>query len=176
MVGLSGQCFVVSGGARAPLRLGQPVQVADMVEVPAAQAEAADGRRFGCLGRRRQPDDDQRLRGQCRRPARERASLAGAGIVARGGGAGERPASFEVETAVGTAAVRSTDWFVEASGGGMQVGVLTGSVDMTSRATRRGVLIPARWGGRLEAGRDPVPPRVWSQAEFDAVIARTDVP
>jgi hypothetical protein len=58
----------------------------------------------------------------------------------------------------------------------MQVGVLTGSVDMVSRATRRGVLIPARWGGRLEAGRDPVPPRVWSQAEFDAVIARTDVP
>ena len=37
-------------------------------------------------------------------------------------------------------------------------------------------MIPARWGARLEAGRDPVPPRVWSQAEFDAVIARTDVP
>ena len=29
----------------------------------------------------------------------------------------ERPAKFEVETAVGTAAVRSTDWFVEASPG-----------------------------------------------------------
>jgi hypothetical protein len=88
----------------------------------------------------------------------------------------ERPASFEVETAVGTAAVRSTDWFVEVQAGGMQVGVLTGSVDMVSRTTRRGVLIPARWGGRLEAGRDPVPPRVWSQAEFDAFISRTDVP
>ena len=87
----------------------------------------------------------------------------------------ERPASFEVETAVGTAAVRSTDWFVEVSGGGMQVGVLTGSVAMISRATQRAVLIPARWGARLEAGRDPVSPRVWSQAEFDAVIARTDV-
>jgi hypothetical protein len=72
--------------------------------------------------------------------------------------------------------VRSTDWFVEVQGAGMQVGVLTGSVDMRSRTTRRGVLIPARWGGRLEAGMDPVPPRVWSQAEFDAVIARTNVP
>src|SRR5205085_580913 len=87
-----------------------------------------------------------------------------------------RPATFEVDTAVGTAAVRSTDWFVEVSGGAMQVGVLTGSVDMASQATRRAVTIPARWGARLEAGRDPVPPRVWSPAEFDAVTARTNVP
>jgi hypothetical protein len=87
-----------------------------------------------------------------------------------------RPASFEVDTAVGAAAVRSTDWFVEAVAGSMQVGVLTGSVDMTSRATQRVVSIPARWGARLEAGRDPVPPRVWSPAEFEAVIARTSVP
>ncbi len=88
----------------------------------------------------------------------------------------ERPASFEVDTAVGTAAVRSTDWFVEASATAMQVGVLSGSVEMTSAATGATSTIPARWGARLEAGRDPVPPRVWSQAEFDAVIARTDVP
>jgi hypothetical protein len=57
----------------------------------------------------------------------------------------------------------------------MQVGVLSGSVEMTSTATKRHETIPARWGARLEAGRDPVPPRVWSEAEFDAVIARTDV-
>jgi hypothetical protein len=37
------------------------------------------------------------------------------------------------------------------------------------------VVIPPRWGARLEAGRDPVSPRVWSQAEFDAVTARTDI-
>ena len=42
-------------------------------------------------------------------------------------------------------------------------------------ATRRPVTIPARWGARLEVGRDPVQPRVWSAAEFDGVIARTDV-
>ncbi len=88
----------------------------------------------------------------------------------------ERPANFEVDTAVGTAAVRSTDWFVEASATAMQVGVLTGSVEMTSAATKRRETIPARWGARLEAGRDPVPPRLWSQAEFAAVIARTNVP
>jgi ferric-dicitrate binding protein FerR (iron transport regulator) len=87
-----------------------------------------------------------------------------------------RPAGFEVDTAVGAAAVRSTDWFVEASPSSMQVGVLTGSVQMTSSATGRGEVIPARWGARLEAGRDPVPPRLWSEAEFAAVIARTNLP
>ncbi len=86
------------------------------------------------------------------------------------------PARFEVETAVGTAAVRSTDWFVEAFPAAMQVGVLSGTIAMTSNATGASITIPARWGARLEAGRNPVPPRVWSQAEFDAVIARTEVP
>jgi hypothetical protein len=87
----------------------------------------------------------------------------------------QRPASFEVDTAVGTAAVRSTDWFIEVVPNAMQVGVLTGSVEMTSAATNRRGMIPARWGARMEAGRDPVPPRVWSPAEFAAFIARTDV-
>jgi hypothetical protein len=100
----------------------------------------------------------------------------GQGLVRAQVAPAAQPASFEVDTAVGTAAVRSTDWFVEASASSMQVGVLTGSVQMTSRATGRGELIPARWGARLEAGRDPVPPRVWAEAEFDSVIARTTVP
>ncbi len=88
---------------------------------------------------------------------------------------GRTPGVVEVNTAVGAAAVRSTDWFVEGSATAMQVGVLTGSVEMgTSAATKRRETIPARWGARLEVGRDPVPPRVWSPAEFAAVIARTD--
>jgi hypothetical protein len=38
------------------------------------------------------------------------------------------------------------------------------------------VVIPPRWGARLQRGLDPVPPRVWSAAEFADVIGRTDVP
>ena len=53
--------------------------------------------------------------------------------------------------------------------------MLTGRAEMTSAATKRRETIPARWGARMEAGRDPVPPRLWSPAEFAAVIARTDV-
>jgi hypothetical protein len=89
----------------------------------------------------------------------------------------DHPSTFEVSTAVGTAAVRSTDWFIEAKPGSAQVGVLTGSVVLSSAATNaQSVAIPARWGARLEAGRDPVEARVWAPQEFQAVISRTDVP
>jgi hypothetical protein len=80
---------------------------------------------------------------------------------------------FEVDTAVGVAAVRSTDWFVRTGAGAMQVGVLSGVVNMESHATKHSVNIPANWGSRLEAGKDPVRPRRWEQSEFDQVIALT---
>ena len=177
VVGLSGQCIVESGGTRAPLRLGQVVQVTDTVDVPQGgklKLRMTDGSVVSVAPGSRMTISSFAVNAAGQR---ENAHLSlGQGLLRAVVAPVERPASFEVETAVGTAAVRSTDWFVEVQAGGMQVGVLNGSVDMVSRATRRGVLIPARWGGRLEAGRDPVPPRVWSQAEFDAFIIRTDVP
>jgi hypothetical protein len=83
---------------------------------------------------------------------------------------------FEVSTAVGTAAVASdsADWFVKAEAGSAQVGVLAGTVNLTNSQTGESVSIPARWGTRLEAGRAPVPPRVWNQMEFNAVIRVTE--
>jgi FecR protein len=82
---------------------------------------------------------------------------------------------FEVATAVGTAAAASdsADWFVKAEAGSAQVGVLAGTVNLTSSQTGESVSIPAHWGTRLEAGRAPVPPRVWNQMEFNAVIRVT---
>lgn len=85
------------------------------------------------------------------------------------------PSIFEVSTAVGTASVRSgsADWFIKAEAGSAQVGVLGGEVDLTSAATGRSVSIPGHWGTRLESGRDPVPPRNWTEAEFEAVTHST---
>ena len=60
------------------------------------------------------------------------------------------------------AAVRSTDWFIDAQPGSTQVGVLEGRVSLKSVATGKEIVIPARWGARVEAGRDPVPARVWT--------------
>jgi len=83
---------------------------------------------------------------------------------------------FEVSTAVGIAQVGSdsADWFIKAEAGSTQVGVLAGTVDLRSNQTGESVSIPAHWGTRLEAGRAPVPPRVWNQMEFNAVIRVTE--
>lgn len=83
---------------------------------------------------------------------------------------------FEVSTSVGTAAVASdsAEWFVKAEAGSAQVGVLAGTVNLASSLTGESVSIPAHWGTRLEAGRAPVPPRVWNQVEFNAVIRLTE--
>jgi hypothetical protein len=176
VVGLFGGCFIESGGSRSAAKIGQIVQVGDTIDVPAdgkLKLRLSDGSVVSVA-------------------AGTRMTIAAVGVDSAGQRQNvhlsltqgllravvapvDRPASFEVDTAVGTAAVRSTDWFVEGSATAMQVGVLSGSVDMTSAATKHRETIPARWGARLEAGRDPVPPRVWSSAEFDAVIARTDV-
>jgi hypothetical protein len=87
-----------------------------------------------------------------------------------------RPSKFEVLTAVGTAWVtcEPADWFIKAQPDSVQVGVLAGTVDLTtSTATRQSVSIPAHWGTRLETGLDPVLPRIWAQKEFNGVIHLT---
>ena len=56
-----------------------------------------------------------------------------------------------------------------------QVGVLDGRVSLKSVTTGREIVIPARWGARVEAGRDPVPARVWTEAEFADFIGRTNL-
>jgi hypothetical protein len=85
------------------------------------------------------------------------------------------PSTFEVSTAGGTASVGSApaDWFIKAQVDSAQVGVLAGTVDLTSIVTGQSVSVPAHWGTRLEAGLDPVLPRLWAQAEFDVVIHLT---
>ncbi len=153
VVGLSGASVVESGGTRGAVKLGQPVQVGDTVEVPAdgkLKLRMADGSVLSVAAGTRLTIAAYGVDGAGQRQE-ARLSLA-QGLLRAVVAPVERPANFEVNTAVGTAAVRSTDWFVEGSATAMQIGVLTGSVEMTSAATKRRQLIPARWGARMEAG------------------------
>lgn len=177
VVGLVGNCGVVRGGRTTALKLGDLVATSDEVEVPAdgkLKLRMSEGSILSLAGGTRisivvyQTD-----------PAGQRQNAQitlGQGLLRAVVAPVSQPAIFEVGTAVGTAAVRSTDWFIETEPGFAQVGVLSGVVVLRSAATGRAVTIPARWGTRLEAGRDPVEARVWTPEEFQAVILRTNVP
>jgi hypothetical protein len=177
VVGLSGQCTAQRQGQSVALKLGDAVEVTDTVDVPTGgklKLRMSDGSVISlAAGTRVTIATYQTDAGGQRQNAE--LSLA-QGLLRAVVAPVDHPSTFEVSTAVGTAAVRSTDWFIEAKPGAAQVGVLTGSVALSSAATRHSVTIPARWGARLEAGRDPVDARVWAPAEFQAFISRTDVP
>lgn len=176
VVGVNGQCTLERAAQRSALKMGDAVNVGDSVEVAAGgklKLRMNDGSVLSVAPESRLTVADYQVdaSGQRRDAKLSLAQGLLRAVVAPSMG---QP-NFEVATAVGAAAARSTDWFVESRAGAVQVGVLSGSVSLTSAATRRSVTIPARWGARLEAGRDPVPARVWTPAEFDAFIARTDL-
>jgi hypothetical protein len=173
---LFGQCFVETGGQRSPLRLGDAVHVGDAVE---AEAEAKlklrmnDGSIIAIASNSRLTITDYRV-GDGGESRAATLSL-GKGLLRAAVSSLSGAAHFEVDTATGVAAVRSTDWFIDVQPGSTQVGVLEGRVSLKSVATGKEIVIPARWGARVEAGRDPVPARVWTAAEFDNFISRTNL-
>jgi hypothetical protein len=176
VLALGGQCFLEAGGQRTALKIGDAVHVGDSVDVPQGaklKLRMADGTVIAAAPGSHLTIDKYTLGGADKRDAK--LDLASGLLRAVVAAVGE-PQTFEVSTATGVAAVRSTDWFIEAKPGSAQVGVLDGAVLFSSVATGKTVRIPARWGSRIEAGKDPVPARVWTAAEFDADIARTDVP
>jgi hypothetical protein len=175
VLAMGGQCFAEAGAARVPLKPGDVVHVGDSIDVPQGakiKIRLDDGSIIAAA-----PGSKVTIKAFAMGGAEKRDSeltLESGLLRAIVSSVGE-PQKFEVSTATGVAAVRGTDWFVEARAGSTQVGVLEGVVSLESEATGRAVRIPARWGARVEAGHDPVPPRVWSDAEFANDIARTDL-
>jgi hypothetical protein len=177
VVGVAGQCLVERQGQSTPLKLGDPVAVSDTVAVPSdgkLKLRMSDGSVISLASGTHMTIAAYQTNAN---GSRQSAQLTLAeGLLRAVVAPVDHPVSFEVSTAVGTAAVRSTDWFIQTQPNAMQVGVLTGEVSLSSTATGRSVAIPAHWGARLEAGRDPVMARVWTPEEFQAVISRTVVP
>jgi len=190
VVGLAGQVFVDRGGQRSGLRIGDQVFVDDAFTVSAGaklKLRMNDGSVLSLA-----ENTTLRINAYALNSYGQRQSAAvslGGGLIRAITAPGGQPAVFEVNTAVGNAATRSTDWFsavltaspsagrlAGAPPGTAYVVVLSGSVALTSRATGGSVLIPPRYGSRLDAGRDPYPPVPHTQAEFDRLIARTEVP
>src|SRR5439155_23412475 len=108
---LSGQCFVETGGQKRPLRLGDAVQVGDTVDVEAGaklKLRMSDGSIIAIGSGGRLTIADYRVAaGGERRDAT--LSLGERLLHAVVPALSDSP-HFEVETATGVGAVRSTDW------------------------------------------------------------------
>lgn len=170
VIGVSGSCT----DHGHVLNRGDAVQVSDTFEVPAGgnlKLQMADGSVISVA-----PDSSMTVAAY---------SIDGSGrdvrlSLARGALRAQvtsvtGPSTFEVSTAAGTASLgsASADWFIKAQPDAAQVGVLVGTIDLTSIETAQSVSIPARWGTHLETGLDPVLPRVWAEREFNTVIRLT---
>jgi len=176
VLALSGQCSGEIGGGRKPLKRGDAVNVGETLEVATGaklKLRMNDGSIIAIASEGRLTIADYRIGNGGE--SRDATLSLGAGLLRAVVSTLKGPAHFEVDTATGVAAVRSTDWFIEAQPGSTQVGVLEGRVSLKSVATGKEIVIPAHWGARVEAGRDPVPARVWTAAEFDNFIRRTNL-
>src|SRR5438067_176302 len=175
VVGLSGQVTVDRGGQRYGLRVGEQIYTEDSFLVPAGaklKLRMNDGSILALA-----PDTSLRIDYYMLDTSGRRQSAGvslGGGLLRAVTAPASQPASFEVNTAVGTSGARSTDWFIEAGPGFAQTSVLYGSVAVTSRGTGRSVLVPQGTASRVDAGRDPTPPRPVSPAEFAALTDRTE--
>jgi hypothetical protein len=176
VLALFGQCFIETPGRRNLLKPGDAVHVGDTLEVTTGaklKLLMNDGSVIAVASGSRLIITDYRV-GDGGESRDARLSL-GEGLLRAVVPALKGVPHFEVDTATGVAAVRSTDWFISARPEATQVGVLVGRVSLKSVATGQEVVIPARWGARVEAGRDPVPARVWTEAEFGDFIRRTNL-
>jgi hypothetical protein len=176
VLALSGQCSGEIGGGRKLLKLGDAVYVGETLEVAAGaklKLRMNDGSIIAIASEGRLTIADYRIGNGGE--SRDATLSLSAGLLRAVVSTLKGPPHFEVDTATGVAAVRSTDWFIEAQRGSTQVGVLEGRVSLKSVATGKEIVIPAHWGARVEAGRDPVPARVWTGAEFDDFIRRTSL-
>jgi hypothetical protein len=145
-------------GQRDPLKLGDAVHVGDTVDVAAGaklKLRMNDGSVIAVASGSRVTIAEYRVGDGGE--SRDATLSLGEGLLRAVVSPLRGPPHFEVDTATGVPAVRSTDWFIEAKPGSTQVGVLDGRVSLKSAATGEEIVIPARWGARVEAGRDPVP-------------------
>jgi hypothetical protein len=176
VLALSGQCSAEAGGEKRPLKPGDAVHVGETLAVAAAaklKLRMKDGSIIAIAAGGRLTIADYRVGDGGE--SRDVTLSLGEGLLRAVVSTLKGPPHFEVDTATSVAAVRSTDWFIEAQPGSTQVGVLEGRVSLKSVATGKEIVIPAHWGARVEAGRDPVPARVWTGAEFDNFIRRTNL-
>jgi hypothetical protein len=177
VIAIAGDCFVEAEGKRTPLKMSDEVHVLDTIDVPASaklKLRMNDGSIVSIASGSQMTIAAYSIDADGKR--HEAALSLTQGLLRAVVSPVDRPSMFEIKTAVGSAGVRSTDWFVEMQPGQMLVGVVAGTVVLKSAGTGAEVTLPAGSGASATPGQDPTVPRVWRKAELDALSVRTDFP
>jgi hypothetical protein len=178
----NGECYATtSDGKRTKLNMGDSVHAGDVLEIPAdakLKLQMADGSvlALGANSKMTIASYDVTADGAHRDVKLNLDS----GIVRAVVSKMSQQSTFEVSTATGVAAARSTDWFVEYQQATTltDVSVLDGTVALSgagSTDARGTVLIPPMSGSDIVGKQPPTAAQPRSQAYFDALIDRTDV-
>ena len=159
----NGDCFVVAGDQRTPLKMGDPVHVGDVIDVPEGaklKLRMVDGSVLALASGTHMTIQSYTMSTN----GQQRDAKLGldTGLLRAVVSKLSQPSNFEVDTATGVAAARSTDWFVEAAPDRTTVGVLDGEVSFGARDAKNGavtgtVLIPADSGSEIDTAPRPPP-------------------
>ncbi|HEY1798346.1 MAG TPA: FecR family protein [Stellaceae bacterium] len=159
----NGNCFVVNGDQRTPLKMGDPVHVGDVIDVPEGaklKLRMADGSVLALASGTHMTIQSYTVSSN----GQQRDARLGldTGLVHAVVSTMSQPSNFEVGTATGVAAARSTDWFVEDSPDRMAVGVLDGNVSFAARDPKTGAMvgtvnIPPDSGSEIDMAQPPPP-------------------
>ena len=118
VLALFGQCFLETTGRRDPLKPGDPVHAGDTLDVAAGaklKLRMNDGSVIAVASGSRVTIAEYRVGDNGE--SRDATLSLGEGLLRAVVSTLTGPPHFEVETATGVAAVRSTDWFIEAKPG-----------------------------------------------------------
>ena len=177
----NGDCYVVADGKRAKLNMGDVVHVGDVLEVPddaKLKLQMTDGSVLSLAANSRMTIGSYDVSSDGAQ--RDVKLNLDSGMVRAVVSKMTEKSTFEVSTATGVAAARSTDWFVEyrQATTATEVSVLDGTVAFSDAGAPAGpgtVLIPPKFGSDILGKHQPTAIQPRSPADFAGLIYRTDV-
>ena len=177
----NGDCYALVDGKRNKLNMGDVVHVGDVLEIPVdakLKLQMADGSVLSLAANSRMTIGNYDVSADG--TERDVKLNLDDGVVRAVVSKMTQKSTFEVSTATGVAAARSTDWFVEyrRATSFTEVSVLDGTVAFSDAGTTAGpgtVLIPPMFGSDILGKRQPTAVQPRSQADFAWLIYRTDV-
>ena len=177
VLALVGDCAIVAQDHRQALKVKDVVRVGDTVAVAAGaklKLRMIDGSVLSAAAGTTLTIDAYGLDSAATR--RDAGMTLAQGLLHAVVSSMATPSRFEVSTATAVAAVRSTDWFIEASAERTKVGVTGGVVALSTQGAEAAVDIAKGFGAWVKAGEQTAPPRVWTESEFEEYRQRTDLP